>query len=319
MSLPLSTRVRVKARLALSRSLEYVPATVAQKIRRSYVTSTRSRRTLLGAAVALLRHRPLAPLTDFDLPGSSDLRFAAVESRLARLLYWYGEHGYEVGETEWWCRLCQDAKSIVEIGANIGYYTVRGAASAPEAAYTAVEANPESATIVSHNLALNSLDHVRVITAAVVGDASLDTVELALPDQERYVAPTGAYLRVGVEGIAGRPAARTITVPAISAADLLADADLIKLDIEGSEASVLAAARSQLAMNRPTIVVEVLKHVPQLRQVLRELVSDGYLAFAIGEHSLHLITKAQIESADPLPRYGSRDIIVVPVERAGRL
>jgi FkbM family methyltransferase len=288
-------------------------------VRNRYVAAKRSERTPLAAAAALLRHRPLAPLTEFDLPGNPDLKFAAVESRLARLLYWYGERGYETGETEWWRRLCQGSKSIVEIGANIGYYTVQGASAAPKARYTAVEANPESADIVRRNIALNGLDHVEVITAAVIDDADVTTVELALPDQERYVAPTGAYLSIGTEGIAGRPASRTITVPAMAAAGLLAEADLIKLDIEGYEARVLAAAQAHLTANRPTIVVEVLKQVPQLRQILRDLVADDYLALAIGETSLHLLTTAQLDSPDPLPRYGSRDVILVPAERAAHL
>lgn len=319
MALPLSTRLRVGARLAFSRSLAYVPSTMVRGVRDRYVSSKRPERTPLAAAAALLRHRPLAPLTEFELPGNPPLKFAAVESRLARLLYWYGERGYETGETEWWRRLCQDSKTIVEIGANIGYYTVQGASAAPGARYTAVEANPESADIVRRNVALNGLGNVEVITAAVIDETGVETVELALPDQERYVAPTGAYLSTGTEGIAGRPASRTITVPAISADGLLAEADLVKLDIEGYEARVLAAARAHLKANRPTIVVEVLKQVPQLRQILRDLVADGYLAFAIGETSLHLLTTAQLESPDPLPRYGSRDVILVPAERADRL
>jgi FkbM family methyltransferase len=292
---------------------------MVRAVRNRYIASRRPDRTPLAAAVALLRHRPLAPLKEFDLPGNPDLKFAAVESRLARLLYWYGERGYEAGETHWWRRLCAEAEGIVEIGANIGYYTVQGSAAAPHARYTAVEANPESSAIVQRNVELNGLTNVTVITAAVTDDTSATTVELALPDQERYVAPTGAYLTTGTEGIAGRPASRTITVPAMTADTLLADADLIKLDIEGYEARVLDSARTHITANRPTIVVEVLKQVPQLRRLLRDLVAEGYLALAIGETSLHLLTHAQLDSSEPLPRYGSRDVILIPAEHADRL
>jgi hypothetical protein len=152
-----------------------------------------------------------------------------------------------------------------------------------------------------------------------VGEGEASSVELALPDQERYTAPTGAYLHGGAEGIDSRPAGRTVTVPGIPASKLLAEADLIKLDVEGYEARVLASAWEQIRKNRPTIVVEVLRKVPKLREQIVELHADGYLVFAIGEDSLHLLTRDELTRDAPLPRYGSRDVVLVPAERAGRL
>jgi FkbM family methyltransferase len=182
-----------------------------------------------------------------------------------------------------------------------------------------VEANPESVAVLERNLDLNGLANVEVVAAAAVGDGEASRVELALPDQERYTAPTGAYLHAGAEGIQARPATRTVTVPGVPASDLLADADLIKLDVEGYEARLLGSAWEQIRKNRPTIVVEVLRKVPRLREQIAELHADGYLAFAIGEDSLHLLTRDELTRDAPLPRYGSRDVILVPSERACRL
>jgi FkbM family methyltransferase len=318
-TLPLRTRVRMRASIALSTALRGVPAGAVGRFRDSYAAAGTVRRRLLHPVAMVLRHRPLAPLADFVLAGDPPVRLAAVESRLARLLYWYGERGYEGCETLWWRRLCAQASSIVELGANIGYYTVQGATAAPTARYVTVEANPSSAEIVRRNVELNGLSQVEVVAAAAVGDGDAARVELALPDRESYTVPTGAYLSAGAEGIANRPAANSVTVPGIAATELLADADLIKLDIEGYEARVLESARAHLAANRPTIVVEVLRDVPRLRRLIRELHADGYLAFAIGTDSLHLLTVDELASQDPLPRYGSRDVILVPAERAGTL
>lgn len=316
MVLPFRTRLRVAARLGLSRGLRAVPAPLATRVHDAYTGSTGRRRALLEPVASVLRHRPLAPLREFSLPGNPELRLVAVESRLARLLYWYGGQGYEGAEAEWWRRLCARSSAIVELGANIGYYTVQGASAAPAAKYTTVEANPESAEIVRRNLALNGLEHVTVVAAAVVGEGEPATAELAFPDEERYAAPTGAYLHARAEGMSHRPAARTVTVPAVQAAEVIGDADLIKLDIEGYEAHVLDAVRTRIAATRPTIVVEILRTATRLREIVRELHHEGYLAFAIGTDSLHLLTAEQLRAPRPLPRHGSRDVILVPRERA---
>jgi FkbM family methyltransferase len=325
MALSAPTRTRLKARIALSRALTAVPPDAVRGVRDAFVSASGMRRRALALPAAVLRHRPLAPLEHFAIPGSAELRLCAVESRLTRLLYWYGDDGYERGETACWRRLCAAADSIVEIGANIGYYAVQGAHAAPAARYVAVEANPESAAVLRRNLMLNGLRQVEVIVAAVVGEVDPPaegepaSVRLALPDLERYPAPTGAYLSTGTEGITNRPASRTIGVRAIPAGDVLATADLVKLDIEGAEAQVLDAVRPLLAANRPTIVVEVLKNVPRLRRIIADLHAEGYLVLAIGATCLHLVPTEHIRAPGPLPRYGSRDVVLVPVERAADL
>ncbi|WP_066361020.1 FkbM family methyltransferase [Herbidospora mongoliensis] len=310
-----TVRARVLARQMLSRSLIVVPPGVTMKARSSYHSSSGVSRTVLGQVVRVLRHRPLGFVSDFALPDNPRIRLAAVESRLARILFWYGERGYEGMETACWRDLCAKANGILELGANIGYYTVQGADAARDVPYVAVEANPEAAGIVSRNADLNGLDNVKVVQAAVVPDDAPATLELSLPDQESYVAPTGAYLSEGGEGISNRPANRTITVPTVRMSELVDFADLIKLDIEGYEANVLRAVWPQLLANRPTIVVEVLRNVPALRQVLRDLRAENYEVRAIGDDALHVITDAELASEEPLPRYGSRDVIVVPAEK----
>lgn len=98
------------------------------------------------------------------------------------MLYCYGQEGYEGHEVSWWRHFCRQSHGVLEIGANIGYYTVQGALAAPGIPYTTVVAHPESADVVRRNLELNAIHHVKVIQAAVVGTTDVTTVELALPD-----------------------------------------------------------------------------------------------------------------------------------------
>jgi FkbM family methyltransferase len=315
MSLSLATRMRVRARIALSRALTVLPIGLIMTVRDRRAAASGRRLRLWGAAAKILRHRPLTPLTEFQLPDNRDIRLTAVRSRLAQLLFWYGESGYEGAETRWWRTLCAQAHNILEVGANIGYYSVQGAHAAPHATYTTVEANPEAAAIVSRNIELNQLNNVKVIQAAVVGDDAPPTMELALPDQEQYAAPTGAYLATGTEGIHNRPAGSSITVPTIPMSQLIGGVDLLKLDIEGYEANVLESVRPWLLEQRPTIVVEVLKEAPRLRTIIRELRATGYEIRAIGQSGLHVISDDELNADTPLPRYGSRDVLLIPTEK----
>jgi FkbM family methyltransferase len=315
MTLSLATRLRVRARIALSRVLTVVPIGVVTAVRDRNIAASGRGQRLWKPFAGALRHRPLTPLTEFALPDNREIRLTVVRSRLTQLLFWYGETGYEGAETHWWRTLCAKADRILEVGANIGYYTVQGAHAAPKTAYTAVEANPEAAAIVSRNVDLNQLSNVRVVQAAVVGDDAPTSMELALPDQEQYAAPTGAYLSVGTEGIKNRPAGTTVTVPTIPMSELVDGVDLLKLDIEGYEANVLEAVWPWLLEQRPTIVVEVLKEAPRLRKVICELRDAGYEVRAIGDTGLHVITDQELNADVPLPRYGSRDVILIPAER----
>jgi FkbM family methyltransferase len=309
-------QLKVHARIALSRTLVCLPLRWADRLRSAFVESTGIKRDCLARIISIARHKSIGRLGSFALADNPKVRLSAVDSRITRLLYWYGESGYEEGEVSWWRHLCHHVSSVLEIGANVGYYTVQGAAAMRQGRYVAVEAHPDATTVVRRNVVLNNLRNVEVINAAVVGVKRAETQRLALPDEEPLYAPTGAYLTTGTEGIVDRPASRAIEVAVIEMAHLYIDEDLLKLDIEGAEFEVLSSIKDQLLKSRPIIVVEVLAHTAGLRGLIHELRMANYLALAIGKDSLHLLTTAQIAAPEPLPRYGSRDIILMPAEKS---
>lgn len=298
-------RARVAARVAAGHGLRAVPLTVIEAARRRHLLA------------GVLRHRSIADLGEFTVSGRFPVRLAAVDSRLARMLYWYGEHGYEANEVLWWRHLCAGAQGILEIGANIGYYTVQGALAAPDVPYMSVEAHPESVAIVRRNLSLNSIDHVRVVHGAVVGETTGDElVELALPELEHYVAPTGAFVASGTEGVGTRrPSDRSISVPAIATASLIDGVDLVKLDIEGFEHTVLAPILQPLVERRATILVEVLRDTPMLRSQLSGLATKGYRFWLVSGPELRKVPVGALKHVDFFAEYGCRDLAAIPRER----
>jgi hypothetical protein len=162
--------MRHRARLVLERLLSLVlPFAVADTIRHRFVGGGPVRRAVLGPVVAVLRHRPIAALGTFTLPDDPSLTMAAVESHFVRRLYWYGAGGYEGAEAEWWERCCARATNVLELGANVGFYSVIGGRAAPDARYRAVGPHPEAVAIARRNLELNGVANVELFPAAAVG------------------------------------------------------------------------------------------------------------------------------------------------------
>ena len=299
----LTQRARVRLREGVGLALNLVPLRSVEWARERHVLTP------------VLRHRSISGLGTFTVAGDPPIVMEANDSRLVRLLYWGGQQGYEREEAALWARLCSRSENILEVGANIGYYSVVGALAAPNATYTAVEAHPESARIVQHNLDLNHVTHVRLINAAAVGEAGIESVELALPDLEHYTAPTGAFVSDGSEGVPGRRAtSKSLVVPAVDVSTLAEHVDLVKLDIEGSEHRVLAPVIETLVENRATILVEVLRDTPKLRELLAGLHDRGY-EFLLAGHGMPQVSVADLLRVDLLEAFGSRDIVAVHAER----
>jgi FkbM family methyltransferase len=304
---------RVRARFALGKALARVPLSTVERARRAI-----ARVGPLRPVAAVLRHRPLHDLTDFEVLDHPGLRLVATDSLLVRRVFWYGEAGYEGAEPHLWRTFCRRASRIVEIGANVGFYSVQAGLAAPTASVVAVEPHPDSAATVRANLALNGVVNVEVIEAAVVGRVDTPTVELMLPDRDRYTTPMGAY--VSGADVANRPAGRAVRVAAVAAGTVLAGADLLKLDIEGLETDVLSSARAEIEAARPVIFVEVLTSAPRLRALIVDWHDTlDYVVFAIGTSGLHLLDTEQLRSPDPLPQFGTRDVVLVPQERVAQI
>lgn len=305
--MPLWRRARVLARRSLWAALQAVPPRVVDAVHARWIAPDGDTYPVWRPLAAVLYYRPLTHDT-ITVPGGRGERLAVVGSRLERVLWWYGERGYEAAEAGWWRALCAQATDVLEVGANVGYYSVVGAAACAGRRYTAVEANPDAAAIARRNLDLNELGHAELVAAAAVGADGPAEIDLALPDQEAHqTAPTGSFLP-GAEAVGTRTATHTMRVPTTPAGPLFAGRDLVKLDIEGSEADVLEAAMPEIRRSRPILLVEVLHGATRLQGVVRDLTAEGYRLHALG-------TDLRPLSLDDLDAPGYRDVLLVPAER----
>ncbi|NMO92974.1 FkbM family methyltransferase [Actinomycetospora sp. TBRC 11914] len=304
-------RARVLARRSLDAGLRVVPDKAVALVHDRWIDADGVRSPTWRVPARVLYYRSL-DAEWVEVPGGEGERLVVAGTRLERVLWWYGEAGYEQAEAQCWRRLCAGARDVLELGANVGYYSVVGARACP-GRYTAVEPAPEAAAVARHNLALNGLSGVDVVEAAVVGAHGPDEVELAFPDQESHqTAPTGSFLREGTEQVGHRAATTSVRVPTVPAAELFAGRDLVKLDIEGSEATVLEAAADEVRRSRPIVLVEVLAGAARLHRVIAELLADGWTA-------VHPTGDLPEMSPAELTAPRDRDVLLVPRERRGAI
>lgn len=251
-------------------------------------------------------------INDLDiLPAyRSEARFVNDGSQISQLLYFLGTSGYEDYELDIWIHLCKNAKSICEIGGNIGYFTIFGANAAPLANYSVYEPNPISIRSLNSNVLLNSLKNVTVIEAAVVGDSLIKTITLHIPVQETGKQATGAYID-NSEGI-DRPSIESFSVPTTYGGDITGF-DLLKLDVEGSEHHILSAMENTLNITKPIIMIEVRRRTPKLREwITRFAKINGYQIWAMSHPVLSLVPIEKIMNVILQETYGTRDLLLIP-------
>lgn len=132
--------------------------------------------------------------------------------------------------------------TFVDVGANLGYFSVIWAAGQPNNRVVAIEASPRNVAPLKANIAANHLEQrVRVITKAAGRRAGTMPFSLGPEDQS------------GWGGVTLAPSETTVTVEVATLDELLADTqtvDFLKVDIEGADTWALMGAERLLRQRR---------------------------------------------------------------------
>jgi FkbM family methyltransferase len=300
--------VRSVARAAVGR----LPVPVADAVRRPLAPASPPGRLRRATLRALREGGIPRGVSTFRLLDDPDLAFVAADSLVLAQVYWYGEQGWEPELLPWWRWFCRHSESVLELGANVGYFTVQAARAAPGVRHVAVEPHPVSLQICRANLALNGVSSVELVGAAAVADPAVSSVRLLVP-ADQLATPTVAFLAADTELPAemARDVTSAFDVPAIDVRELLAGADLVKLDVEGQEHALLAAGLDLLRERRPTIFVEVLPGTARLRGLLAELCRrDGYRCYAATRERLVELEPARLATIRLKEEYGGQDVVL---------
>ncbi|MEN9270768.1 MAG: FkbM family methyltransferase [Thermostichales cyanobacterium HHBFW_bins_127] len=168
------------------------------------------------------------------------------------------------GELDWLRQYLQPGMTVIDVGANVGVYTVVAARHVgPSGRVWAIEPTPACIDCLQKTVAENHLSQVQVIAAAA-GD-SLDTVTLRAqgssvfnqvrPDDPTPGEITGLPYRLKTDR-------HSIQVPQIPLDHLWQEqgsppVHVIKIDTEGSELKVLQGSQKLIQRCRPVLIVEI--------------------------------------------------------------
>lgn len=314
------TRLKLSLRNAYAACLNVLPDRWLLPIRGIYVNGRAGsiQKRLAFQLLRLVRYKhPDKRLAAFAIPDEPHVRLANVDSIVVRHIYWFGLLGWEGAEIQAWRYFCSRATRILEIGANVGFYTVCGA-TVTRGDYTALEPHPHTIQILRRNLELNGLGQVNVIQAAVVGVKNAPTMRLTVPLADQDEAPPGSFLASG--GEVSPPGAVSHQVNVVAADELFSRGpDLVKLDVEGYEFEILSAVKPFLLRHGPTIFVEVLPASTRLQSLIDELVkSKVYKAFICADR-LREVDVDEFRTGRARRIHRTRDIVLVHPDRAALL
>jgi len=196
---------------------------------------------------------------------------------------------WEIWLTLFMSRLVRPGMTVVDVGANFGYYSLLfGEAVGPNGRVVAVEPAPSTARLLALSLELNGYSRSTALHEVALGRNASGEAHFYIPPHE----PKNALVIA-----AARP--DSIKVKATNL-DTLLDAydrvDLIKIDAEGAELDIVGGMEAVVARHEPLVVLEFNAHryrdarafLSKLRGLfkrIRVLRFDGGLA-DVADHEL---------------------------------
>lgn len=232
-----------------------------------------------------------SPYTVKDLPrfGVSmivDVRDPSISKPILAL----GE--YEPAFTQVFLALVRKHSHFLDVGANIGFFTLLAAKHMTDGRVWSIEPDPDNVRLLGANVALNGFQNRVNILHAAASDA----------DGEVYFSTLGFNANIGARftakdeetllartlaGAPGPTRVRSITIDSLLREQRV---DLVKVDVEGHEPSVFAGMQHILKEDRPIILSEfapgTIQHISKVdpSEYLNGIALHGYV-FAIIEHT----------------------------------
>lgn len=199
---------------------------------------------------------------------------------------------YELNETAFVQATIQPGWNVLDIGANIGYFSMLCATLAgAEGHVYAFEPMHLNAAMLARSIAENGYAERITLTEAAVG-ATTGTVQITYLEQQ--INSGGVHLvPEGQTGYAGHAVA-DVPMIVLDQIELRRPIQFIKIDIEGAEPLALRGARTLLQQDRPLIMSEV--HAELLRRIGGVSVADYLAELELLGYASHLLENGQIGS-----------------------
>lgn len=211
---------------------------------------------------------------------------------------------WEMQVTEAMMRLVQAGMTVVDVGANQGYFTMLLAdLVGPTGKIYAAEPNPRMMSLLQRSARVNGFDARTVGVTQPLSAQSGAEVTLHIPKD---------FPQNGSMHWTGDDRSEAITLTTVTFDELIGDGpvDFIKIDVEGAEENVWAGMTRVIARNKPLSII--LEFTPARYQdpeaFLRHILSGG---FALGViHPTNGIIAATVETILAGPAHIDRMLVL---------
>jgi len=217
---------------------------------------------------------------------------------------------YEAHLTAVFERYCEPGMTVVDVGANIGYYSLLASRLVgPSGRVVAIEPNSENCRLLLTSVAAQGADNVEVLPVAC-------SAEVGWAFYSSHFGSNGGF--IPDDDLVRRPG----TIVPVFPLDALITGrvDFLKLDVEGAEALVVAGAKDLLSSSRPIVTTEfscdMLERVSgcEPKDYLDGFLNLGYSLSLVDRESERIIA---VDSPGELldawgDRYRIEDLLLLP-------
>lgn len=188
----------------------------------------------------------------------------------------------------------KDSFLFADIGANAGFYSIAVRSTNPGCEVISFECNPRVREIFLENIKLNRLDKISIRQEAL----SDKTGEGSLHVPARTGSGGGSLQNLHPEE--GEPQKFSVSLMPLDSLNLKG-LDLMKIDVEGAELSVIRGGITSITNSHPTIFVELLRKWMKPfdaspADVSRLLTELGYQIFEVGSQQLRELNEISEET-----------------------
>lgn len=231
------------------------------------------------------------------LPGQILINVNPTE-HIQRQLFWYGYYEKPVGDLL--KKLLRPGNTFVDVGANIGYFSLLASGNFPRGRIISLEPVSKSFEALKANIALNKINNIEAFNIAAGKTEETSTIYLAGDDN------TGMSSLHQPENYSGQTEMVKVTRLDQLAVDLkLEQIDVIKIDVEGYELAVLEGMKEVMEKFRPHILLELNPHTLSYfnlkpADVINYTAGFSYDAYSLAESGklTQLSSENPVESID---------------------
>jgi FkbM family methyltransferase len=219
---------------------------------------------------------------------------------VSRLLFWEGIQGYDYPVIKIFSQIVKQSEVFIDIGANIGYYSILAAALNPKLRALAFEPSPGAFIFLSENIELNHLKNISPYKLALTNtEGKLTFYQHSNPKVKNLQEQLGGSSSLVLDE-ENKDQFQSIEVDATTLSQFVQKnqintIDIIKIDTEATEHLVIEGGFDVLEKFKPIIICEVLKNKieKELETIFNRL---GYKYFFVTDDGLIQTTSLNLST-----------------------